>query len=199
MFHNIPSLVQKRMTDLEAVDARDRLDGTPKARRMRQIPPETGKLLALLAAGAPPGLVLEIGTSGGYSSLWLALACRERRDRLVTFEADVDKVALARQTFHLAGVADIVAVVPGNALDLLPQYTRVAFCFLDIEKDAYSPCYRSVVPNLVPGGLLCADNVISHASELEQFLAEVHSDPRLDVLVVPVGKGVLVCRRTNAA
>jgi predicted O-methyltransferase YrrM len=197
MFHNIPPLVQQRMSALEAVDAIDRLDGTPKARRLRQIPPETGKLLALLAAGAPPGLVLEIGTSGGYSSLWLTLACRERGDRLVTFEEDVDKVSLARQTFHLTGVEHLVQVVQGNALDLLPQYPGVAFCFLDIEKDAYLACYQSVVPNLVPGGLLCADNVISHASELEQFLEDVHSDSRLDALVVPVGKGVLVCRKSR--
>ena len=199
MFHNIPPLVQERMALLEAVDARDRLDGTPKARRLRQIPPETGKLLALLAAGAPPGAVLEIGTSGGYSSLWLALACRERDDRLVTFEEDVNKVAMARQTFQLAGVEGIVEVVQGNALDLLPHYPGVAFCFLDIEKDVYTACYRSLAPNLVPGGILCADNVISHASDLEDFLAEVQSDPRLDALVVPVGKGVLVCRRTCAA
>jgi len=199
MFHNIPRLVQECMAVLEAVDARDRLDGTPKARRLRQIPPETGKLLALLAAGAPPGVLLEIGTSGGYSSLWLSMACRERGDRLVTFEEDAHKVALARQTFNQAGVEDVVQVVQGNALDLLLNYPGVAFCFLDIEKDAYPACYQSVVSNLVPGGLLCADNVISHASELEQFLEEVHSDPRIDALVVPVGKGVLVCRRAGVA
>jgi len=198
MFHNIPPLVRQRMAALEALDTRDRLDGTPRARRLRQIPPETGRLLALLAASAPPGRVLEIGTSGGYSSLWLALACRERGDSLVTFEEDVDKVALARQTFRLAGVEDLVQVVQGNALDLLPDYPGVAFCFLDIEKDAYPACFQSVVPDLVPGGYFCADNVISHAAELEQFLAEVNADPRIDALVVAVGKGVLVCRRTSA-
>jgi caffeoyl-CoA O-methyltransferase len=199
MFHDIPPLVQQRMADLEAVDARDRLDGTPKIRRLRQIPPETGKLLAFLAASAPQGLVLEIGTSGGYSSLWLALACRQRRDRLVTFEEDVHKVTLARQTFRQAGVEEFITVVQGDALDLLPRYSGVAFCFLDIEKDVYPDCFRGVVPNLVPGGLFCADNIISHASELEGFLAEVYADPRLDALVLPVGKGVLVCRRTGAA
>jgi predicted O-methyltransferase YrrM len=198
MFHDIPPLVQQRMAELEAVDACDRLDGTPKIRRLRQIPPETGRLLAFLAAGAPQGLVLEIGTSGGYSSLWLALACRQRRDRLVTFEGDVDKVTLARQTFRQAGVEEFVTVVQGDALDLLPRYPGVAFCFLDIEKDVYAACYRGVVPKLVPGGLFCADNVISHESELQEFLVEVESDPRLDALVLPVGKGVLVCRRTGA-
>jgi predicted O-methyltransferase YrrM len=199
MFHQIPPRVQERMSALEAIDARDRLDGTPRARRMRQIPPETGRFLALLAAAAPPGAVLEIGTSGGYSSLWLALACCERGDRLITFEEDAHKVALARQTFLLAGVEDKVQVVQGNAMELLPHYPGVAFCFLDIEKEVYSACYHGVVPNLMPGGLFCADNAISHAAELESFLAEVHSDPRIDALVVPVGKGVLVCRRAGRA
>jgi caffeoyl-CoA O-methyltransferase len=196
MFHDIPFEVQERMLALEGIDARDRLDGTPKAGRMRQIPPETGKLLALLAASAPPGAILEAGTSGGYSSLWLALACRERGDRLVTFEEDAHKVALARQTFRQAGVEEIAEVVQGNALDLLPHYLDVAFCFVDIEKDVYLSCYQSVVPNLVPGGLFCADNAISHAADLELFLAEVHNDSRIDALVLPVGKGVLVCRKT---
>jgi caffeoyl-CoA O-methyltransferase len=195
MFHDIPPRVQERMAALEVMDARDRLDGTPKSRRLRQIPPETGKFLALLAASAPPGLLLEIGTSGGYSSLWLSLACLQRRDRLVTLEEDAGKVALARQNFELAGVKDLIQVMHGNALELLPRYPGVAFCFIDIEKDVYPACFRSVVPNLVPGGLFVADNVISHAAELEQFLAEVESDPRTDTLVVPVGKGVLVCRK----
>ena len=199
MFHDIPSRIQERMSALEAIDTRDRLDGTPKSRRMRQIPPETGRFLALLAAAAPPGAVLEIGTSGGYSSLWLALACRERGDTLVTFEEAAHKVTLARQNFLQAGVDDVVQVVEGNAIELLPYYAGVAFCFIDIEKEAYPACYHVVVPNLVSGGLICADNAVSHAAELESFLAEVQSDPRVDALVDPVGKGVLVCRRAGKA
>ena len=67
----------ERMQYLEAIDARDRLDGTPQTRRLRQIVPETGRFLTLLAASAHAGQVLEVGTSGGYSGLWLCLACRK--------------------------------------------------------------------------------------------------------------------------
>ena len=72
MFHDISPEIQIQMQRLEAIDAKDREDGTPRLQRLRQIPPETGKFIALLAANAPAGQMLEIGTSAGYSTLWLS-------------------------------------------------------------------------------------------------------------------------------
>ncbi|MBA7691850.1 hypothetical protein ES703_100405 [subsurface metagenome] len=69
MFHNIPELVIRRMRYLEGLDSKDRANGTPRMERLRQIPPEIGKFLAILAASAPEGQFLEIGTSAGYSTL----------------------------------------------------------------------------------------------------------------------------------
>lgn len=69
MFHDIPPVILDQMRRLESIDTRDRLDGTPHPQRLRQIPPETGRFLALLAASAPPGQVLEVGASAGYSAL----------------------------------------------------------------------------------------------------------------------------------
>lgn len=195
IFHTIPQPILDRMAYLESIDARDREDGTPRLQRLRQIPMETGKFLALLAANAPAGEMIEIGASAGYSSLWLALACRQRGDRLVTFEILEDKARLAEETFTLAGVDSIVQLIRGNALDYLPQYRQVAFCFLDAEKEVYRPCYDIVVPNLVSGGLLVADNAINHRLVLQPLLEHALSDPRLDALVVPIGKGELVCRK----
>lgn len=67
MFHDIPGAVLARMQELEAIDAHDREDGTPRLKRLRQIPPETGRFIALLAASSPSGRWIEIGTSAGYS------------------------------------------------------------------------------------------------------------------------------------
>jgi caffeoyl-CoA O-methyltransferase len=195
MFHNIPTSVLERMSYLEWSDARDRVDGTPKAQRLRQIPPETGRFLALLAVSAPPGPVLEIGTSGGYSGLWLILACISRGDRLTTFEVAQDKVQLAGQTFAAAGVETHVQQVQGDARELLAGFERIAFCFLDAEKDIYQDCYDRVIPRLAPGGFFVADNVISHQAELEGFVERALADERVDALVVPIGKGLLVCRK----
>ena len=73
MFHDIPEPIIRRMRYLEEIDARDRIDGTPRMERLRQIPPATGRFIALLAAAAPGGRIVEIGASAGYSTLWLAL------------------------------------------------------------------------------------------------------------------------------
>ena len=76
MFHDLPEAIQEQMTALEEIDAQDRQDGTPQVKRLRQIPPATGKFLAFIAASAPEGAWLEIGTSAGYSALWLSLAAK---------------------------------------------------------------------------------------------------------------------------
>jgi predicted O-methyltransferase YrrM len=195
MFHNIPEPVLQRMRELEAQDTVDRQDGTPHLQRLRQIPPVAGKFLALLCAGAPKGGVLEVGTSAGYSSLWLSLACRERGDHLTTFEILEEKVARANETFEVARVSDQIQLIHGDAREVISGYRDVAFCFLDAEKNIYLDIYEKVVPNLVTGGILAADNVISHADILADFVAQAENDSRVDALVVPIGKGIFVCRK----
>ena len=195
MFHNIPKPILNRMRELEAQDALDREDGTPRLQRLRQIPPITGKFLALLCASAPKGGVLEVGTSGGYSSLWLSLACRERGNHLTTFEVLEEKIARARETFETAEVSDQIQLIHGDAREVIEGYSDIAFCFLDAERDIYFDIYEKLLPNLVSGGILAVDNVISHADELADFVAQAEDDPRVDALVVPIGKGIFVCRK----
>jgi predicted O-methyltransferase YrrM len=126
------------MQYLEHADAVDRADGTPRVDRLRQIPPETGKFIALLAASAPKGVILEIGTSGGYSTLWLAIACRETGRTLTTYEVLPEKAKIAEQTFDLAGVTDVVKLVQADARFYINDYPEIAFCFLDAEKEVYA-------------------------------------------------------------
>jgi predicted O-methyltransferase YrrM len=195
MFDEIPERMARRMRYLEEADAEDRLDGTPRDKRLRQIPLETGRFLALLAANAPPGQFVEIGTSAGYSSLWISLACRAAARKLTTFEVDVRKVGLAQRTFEEAGVLDLVHLVQGDALVHLGGFQDIAFCFLDAEKELYQQCYDVVVPNLVPGGWLVADNALNHAATLQPMIDQALADSRVDALVVPIGKGELLCRK----
>ncbi len=195
MFHDIPPAIKQRMEHLEQLDAEDRRDGTPRLERLRQIPPETGRFIALLAALAPAGRLIEIGTSAGYSALWLSLACRASDRRLTTYEVLAEKAALARETFSVTGTDDVVDHVEGDARDHLEQLSDIGFCFLDAEKEIYAECYELVVPRLVSGGLLVADNALSHRDALKPMLDRALSDERVDSLVVPVGKGLLLCRR----
>jgi caffeoyl-CoA O-methyltransferase len=195
MFDPLPPGMAARMAELEARDARERDDGSPQSRRLRQIPPETGRFLAILLASAPAGQVIEIGTSGGYSGMWLALACRETGRHLLTYDVDPAKVALARETFTRAWVDDIVTVVEADLRERPEDLEGVAFCFLDAEKDLYEEFYDLVVPRLVPGGLMVCDNVISHADALTPLVERSAADPRVDSVVVPIGKGELLVRR----
>jgi len=183
------------MAYLESLDARDRKDGTPRLARLRQVPPDTGRFIALLAAAAPAGEMVEIGTSAGYSTLWLALAAIESSRSVVTYEVLSEKGELARATFREAGVESVVTLIEDDARKHLVSHREIGFCFLDAEKEIYKDCYDLVVPNLVPGGLLLADNAINHYETLKPMIEFAHDDRRVDALVVPIGKGVLCCRK----
>ena len=196
MLHSIPSPVRKRMKYLEDLDKKHRLGDTPSHIRLRQVPRETGKFLAIMASLAPQGTYLEIGTSGGYSALWLALSCRELGRRLTTFEILPQKASIARETFQAARVDDIVELIQGDAREYLDNYRNVSFCFLDAEKEMYAECYEKVVLHMVKNGILVADNVISHKEILAETVEHVIEDQRVDAIVVPIGSGLLVCVRT---
>jgi len=195
MLHNIPELVKKRMAYLEKIDAEDRADGTPRMQRLRQIPPETGKFLSILAAGAPNGEFIEIGTSGGYSTMWIALACIERGIKVKTFEILEEKIKLAKETFRESKMANYVELMEGAARDSLKEAKNISFCFLDAEKEVYADCYDLIVPNMVKGGLLVADNAINFYDVLKPMIDKALSDERVDALIVPIGKGELLCRK----
>lgn len=176
-------------------DIADRNDGSTIVKRLRQIPPETGRFLAIMAAIAPRGGFLEVGTSGGYSGLWLSLACQEVGAKLYTFEIDQDKFSLAAETFASAGVTDLIVQIQGDAREKLSIHKDIAFCFLDIDKEFYQECYEIIIPRMCSGGILIADNAISHRDELQLFIDYTFIDNRVDSMVVPIGMGELVCRK----
>ena len=195
MFLDIPESTKKRMQYLEKLDSEDRIDGTPRMERLRQIPPITGKFVSFLAANAPEGDYLEIGTSAGYSALWISLACRLLDRKLVTFETLDEKIELATETFRSTDTSDIVKLIKGDAREHIPNYKNISFCFLDAEKEVYEDCYDLLIPNLVQGGILVADNAINHYETLKPMLEKALSDDRVDALIVPIGKGELICRK----
>lgn len=195
MFHNIRPAIADRMRILEQRDAQDRSDGTPRMQRLRQIPAEIGQFLAIAAASAPSGAIIEVGTSAGYSTLWLALAAELLGRQVTTFEVLPEKAALARETFRLAGVEATVELVEGDAREHIHKLDSIGFCFLDAEKEVYGDIYELVIPRLVPGGLLIADNAINHREALQPMLDRALSDQRVDGLILSIGKGELVCRK----
>ena len=187
------------MKELEALDGEQRRAGLPTHERLCAVPPETGRLLAFLAAGAPPGRRIEVGTSGGYSALWITLAGAATGTVLRTFEAREDKAAIARETFRLAEIEALVELTVGDVRGRLRRETEIGFAFVDHAKDRYAEAFEELIPNLVPGGLIVADNILSHQEALEGFVRAVEADPRVDSTVLTVGKGLLLCRRPTPA
>jgi caffeoyl-CoA O-methyltransferase len=148
-----------------------------------------------MAASAPEGKFVEIGTSAGYSGLYIGLACREVGANLTTIEISAERAKMAADTFRLAEMDDVIDLKTGDAREFLQDMADISFCFLDAEKEVYFDCYDLIVPRMVNGGLLIADNVISHAAVLQPLVDRAREDTRVDAVVVPIGKGELVCRR----
>jgi caffeoyl-CoA O-methyltransferase len=192
----VPGPVRAAMAKLEARDTSDRTDGTPHSRRLRAITPEVGRFLLTLGLANGSRTIVEIGTSGGYSTLWLAVAVQRTGGRVITFEIDPAKVELARATLAEAGVDDRVELRPiDGALGLIELAGAADLVFLDAEKDDYLRMFESAVEALRPGGLLITDNLISHATELARFREAALTDPRVGGLIVPIGRGELVAVR----
>ena len=167
-------------------DARE----TERPRRMLNITPDTGRLLWIMIRTTGASRILEVGTSNAFSTIWLADAARETAGRVTTLEMNPDKITLARKNLARAGLADRVEIVPGPAANTLRDVPGpFDFIFLDADRPNYLTYLELVVPKLVTGGLLVADNVVSHASELQDYLARVKSHPALFSVTVPIGNG----------
>lgn len=182
------------LSRLEAEDARERRQGKDRRERLRQIAPDVGPFLHALVLAAHPQRILEIGTSGGYSTIWLATAARSVGATVTTLEIDPAKVRRAQSSITESGVSDVVTIVEGDAFAYLKgEPGAFQFVFLDAEKEDYEDYLDLVVGLLPAGGLLVADNLTSHAEELAGFRARAESHPQLaSAIVVPIGRGELV-------
>jgi predicted O-methyltransferase YrrM len=170
----------------EANDARE----TARPRRMLNITRETGRLLWILVRAVRATRILEVGTSNAFSTIWLADAARSTGGRVTTLEMNPDKIALARANLARAGLTDVVEIVEGPAAETLAALAGpFDLVFLDADRPSYLTYLELVVPRLRAGGLLVADNVTSHASELVDYLSRVKSHPQLFTVTVPIGNG----------
>ncbi|HLW61363.1 MAG TPA: O-methyltransferase [bacterium] len=167
-------------------DARE----TERARRFLNVAPETGQLLAILIRATGAQRILEIGTSNGYSTIWLGWAARETGGHVTTIERAADKVAMAKANLARAGLSERVTIQHGPALDVLMTLPGpFDLVFLDADRPNYLAYLDLLVPRVRRGGLLVTDNVRSHAHELGDFLRRLRADPGLETVTVETGNG----------
>jgi predicted O-methyltransferase YrrM len=162
--------------------------------RWRNVEPETAELLGVLIRTKRAQRVLEIGTSNGYSTIWLADAAAATGGTVLTVEVEPSRTALARENLARAGLADRVELRTEDAAQTLRGLPDDTFelTFLDAERPQYVGYWRDLARTLAPGGLLAVDNAISHANELVDFRAVVDGDARVTQALVPIGAGLLL-------
>lgn len=176
---------------------------------MIQVSALEGRLLAVLAATVGARRVLEVGTLGGYSALWL-LSLLPEDARLVTLEREPEHAEVAREAFRRAGVADRVRLIEGDARETVERLVDgppFDLIFVDADKRGY-PRYRERAADLLrPGGLLLGDNAFWEGKVADPgddpddatraimaFNRELADDPRFDAVTIPIRDGLAIAR-----
>ena len=168
--------------------------------RLRNLEPETARLLGVLVRASGARVLLELGTSNGYSTLWLADAVRATGGHLTTVEISPVRSAQAADNLDRAGLLAHVELRVQDAAQALHQSPDAQWdmIFLDAERPAYREYWPDLQRVLRPGGLLVVDNIISHADEVSGFRALVADTAGVSEALVPTGAGALLVVRDPA-
>ena len=168
--------------------------------RFRNVETDTAELLAVLILSTKAKSILELGTSNGYSTIWLADAAERGGGHLTSVDFDAERTAMAAASLERAGLnpelrtadaGDVLRDASDGAWDLI---------FLDAERPAYAGYWPDLLRALrADGGLLAVDNVLSHAEEVVELTALVEAEPSVSSCVVPCGAGLgLIVRGLTA-
>jgi caffeoyl-CoA O-methyltransferase len=179
------------LSRLEREDEEERERGLPAMQRSRAVASTTGRFLFSLVAPQANCEVLEIGGSRGYSSIWFAAGVRYLGGHVISLEQDEAKVEAWRRNIADAGLEEWAELAPGDAHESLRTLDE-AFdvVFLDAEKEDYETLFSLARELLEPGGLVVADNVVSHEQTLAAYSAARQADPTLLSVTVPLDRGL---------
>jgi predicted O-methyltransferase YrrM len=171
--------------------ARARLEWLPRNQTgMLNVSASEGAFLREQVIKVKAKRALEIGTSNGYSSIWIALGCRQTGGHLTTVEIDDAKVKLATESFRAAGVDSLITLVHGDALQEVPRLQGpFEFVFIDAWKQDYIKYLAMVLPMVPPGGVIMAHNTTDLRSQMMDFIERIQTDPQLKTTFVDAGPG----------
>lgn len=166
------------------------------SRKMLNLERDTARLVHILARSSKAKRILEIGTSNGYSTIWLASAVAENGGQVTSIDQSAEKQAMARENLQRAGLLDSVELLLGKAGTIVRELTgQFDLVFFDADRQGAAANLEALLPQLTPSVLLLADNVLSHPQEIAGYLAAVEKLQEFEHVFVPVGKGLSVAYR----
>ncbi len=171
-------------------------DADWRDRMLLPVGEDAGRFINILARSLAAPTILEIGTSYGYSGVWLGEAARATGGRLITLELQDYKSVHAKGMAERAGLADHIDFRVGDALALIDRLPAgIDFVLLDLWKELYTPCLDAVYPKLNPGAIIVADNMISPGGEdVARYGRAVRAKAGITSVLLPVGQGLEVSR-----
>lgn len=164
--------------------------------KLRNLEPETASLLSIFVCGGRRTRLLEIGTSNGYSTIWLAWAARATGGRVTSVELDRGRQGMADENLRRAGLRDGVDLEFGDATEVVGDLPEpFDLVFFDADRVSAPAQLELLVPKLAPDVMILADNVLSHPQEVAGYLEALEELPGFDRMVIPVGKGLSIAYR----
>ena len=196
----MPDLLDTLKAELEQFGLDHDAAATDRPSRMLNITRDTGEFLAVLILATEARRILEIGTSNGYSTLWLAEAATKIGGQVTTIEFAEWKYNLALANFARSGLSSVIQPIHGDAGPFLASCADAAYdlLFLDSERTEYDGWWPDLRRVIRPGGLLVVDNAISHGHQITHFVARLNADPEFTTCLIPVGKGEFMAVRAPA-
>ena len=192
--------VKQILAELEAQGKAHDAQEAEQGRKMLNLEPDTALLLSILVRSRQKTRLLEIGTSNGYSTLWLAEAVRSAGGHVTSVDQSAEKQALADVNLTRAGLREVVTLLLGDAADVVAGLQDFYdFVFLDANRVQYPALLTLLLPRLLPGALVLADNAHSHPQEIAEYLEAVAAHPDFDHVVVGVGKGLSIAYKRSDA
>ncbi len=166
------------------------LEDIDRNQRYLNIDRDDGRMLRIQVESMGAKNVVELGTSTGYSALWMALGLKATGGRLTTYEIDAERAQAARANFKRAGLEDRINVVLGDAhVEVKKQQGPVDLVFIDADKEGYVLYLKALLPLVRPGGLIVADNMIRPTPD-PAFVRAITTDPALDTVFLSTSAGM---------
>jgi predicted O-methyltransferase YrrM len=170
-----------------------------RSKKMLNLEPETARFLNILVRSSRRTRLLEIGTSNGYSTIWLAWAASITGGRVISIDRDAHKQALADANLRRVGLREVVDLVCGDATEIVAGLPGPFDCvFFDADRSSAPAQLALLLPKLSADVLILADNALSHPNEIAAYLRALEALPQFDRVIVPTGKGLSVAYRSAA-